>query len=67
MRIEKEKERTILSLTKKEFEELQFIISQFDGCNVGVDKNNSDSVALGRKWCKAVGIPSYGYVCNSEW
>ena len=67
MKITIEKGKKVLSLTEKEFDELRWMVQQFDGGNIGVDSSFADAIKVGRKWCKAVGIPSYGYVDSTYW
>ncbi len=62
MKISKEKNRVILSLTEKEMEELEYIVSEFDGANIGVFPDTKEDVALGRKWCKYLGLEPCGSV-----
>ena len=62
MKIKIEQGRKVLSLTENEYCELRFMVRQFDALNQGVDSTEAGSVRMGRKWCKAFGLPSYGFI-----
>lgn len=62
MKISKEKNRTILSLTEKEYDELRDIVAMYDGCNSAVEEDCREYVKIGRRWCKALGLSSQGFV-----
>ena len=66
MKITKEKGRVILTMSQSDFEDLQFIIQEFDRGNIGCSEYLRGLVKLGWKWCKAVGIPFYGYTVNDS-
>ena len=71
MIITKQKKRTILSLTEKEYDELYTIIAIADSDCQGLpyhpnDKDNTKeakwTITIMKKWCKAFGRVSYAFL-----
>ena len=73
----REKDRTILSLTPREVDELESIIFYADsywncypitsGDDAAEIKENKEFVASLRKWCKAFGLKSKACLVDEDW